>query len=87
MCKGDLRGCYTYISETGCVVNDYFTLSVDLYTLIHSIRELCVTRRDESGHMLLTFRVRFSNVRNAEAWLTDTVKQFAKSSIFASVKS
>ena len=26
VCKGDLHGCYTYISETGSSVNDYFIL-------------------------------------------------------------
>ena len=41
--KGDLQGCYTYISETGCSVNDYFVLSGYLYALMHSTCELCVT--------------------------------------------
>ena len=36
VCKGDFQGCYTYISETGSSVNDYFILSYDLYALIHS---------------------------------------------------
>ena len=40
VCKGDLQGCYTYISETECIVNDYFILSSDLYALIHSTSEL-----------------------------------------------
>ncbi len=59
VCKGDLQGCYTYISETGSSVNDYFILSNDLYALIHSTCELCVTGRIESDHMPLTFRVIF----------------------------
>ena len=50
VCKGDLQGCYTYISETGSSVNDYFILSSDLYALIHSTCELCVTGRFESSH-------------------------------------
>ena len=53
VCKGDLQGCYTYISESGSSVNDYFILSNDLYALIHS------TGRIESDHMPLTFRVIF----------------------------
>ena len=69
VCKGDLQGCYTYISETGCSVNDYFILSSDLYALIHSTCELCVIGRTESDHMPLTFRVKFpkENMCNAEA--------------------
>ena len=55
VCKGDLQGCYTCISETGSSVNDYFILSNDLYALIHSTCELCVTGRVESDHMPLTF--------------------------------
>ena len=57
--KGDLQGCYTYISETGSSVNDYFILSNDLYALIHSTCKLCVTGRTESDHMPLTFRAIF----------------------------
>ena len=69
LCEGDLQGCYTSISETGCSVNDYFIVSRDLYALIHSTCELCVIGRTESDHMPLTFRVRFpkQNVCNAEA--------------------
>ena len=69
VCKGDLQGCYTYISETGFSVNDYFILSSDLYVLIHSTCELCVIGRTESDHMPLTFRVRFpkQNMCSAEA--------------------
>ena len=50
VCKADLQGCYAYISETGSSVNDYFILSSDLYALIHSTCELCVTGRFESSH-------------------------------------
>ena len=57
VCKGDIQGCYMYISETGSSVNDYFILSNDLYALIHSTSELCVTGRIESDHMPLTLRV------------------------------
>ena len=68
-CKSDLQGCYTYISETGFSVNDYFILSSDLYVLIHSTCELCVIGRTESDHMPLTFRIKFpkENMCNAEA--------------------
>ena len=45
VCKDDLQGFYTYISETGSSVNDYFILSSDLYALIQSTCELCVTGR------------------------------------------
>ena len=43
----------------GSSVNDCFILSNDLYALIHSTCELCVTGCIESDHMQLTFRVIF----------------------------
>ena len=45
VCKGDLQGCYKYISDSGISVNDYFLLSNDMYAHIHSTSELCVTAR------------------------------------------
>ena len=59
VCKDDLQGFYTYISETGSSVNDYFILSSDLYALIHSTCELCVTGPVYLDHMPLTIRVIF----------------------------
>ena len=53
----------------GSSVNDYFILSNELYALIHSTCELCVTGCIESDHMQLTARVIFpkANVLSDEA--------------------
>ena len=53
----------------GSSVNDYFILSNELYALIHSTCELCVTGCIESDHMQLTVRVIFpkANVLSDEA--------------------
>ena len=59
VCEGDLQGRYTYISETGCSVNDYFVLSTDLFALVYTSCELFVTERIESDHMPLEFQVTF----------------------------
>jgi hypothetical protein len=51
VCNGDLKGHYTYISDTGCSVNDYFLASSDLF---HSLRKritLNVIERIESDHL------------------------------------
>eukprot|EP00745_Piridium_sociabile_P045820 TRINITY_DN998_c1_g4_i1.p1 TRINITY_DN998_c1_g4~~TRINITY_DN998_c1_g4_i1.p1 ORF type:complete len:378 (+),score=37.26 TRINITY_DN998_c1_g4_i1:85-1134(+) len=51
VCNGDLEGHYTYISDTGCSVNDYFLASSDLF---HSLRKritLNVIERIESDHL------------------------------------
>jgi hypothetical protein len=59
MCYGDHEGCYTYISESGCSVNDYFLMSCDLYAFLSDSCELRVCERIDSDHMPLKFTVRF----------------------------
>ena len=34
VCNGDHLGCYTYISDTGNSVNDYFMVTDDLFALV-----------------------------------------------------
>ena len=34
VCNGDLQGCYTFISNSGNSMNDYFMVSEDLFALI-----------------------------------------------------
>ena len=58
----------------GSSVNDYFILSNDLYALIHSTCELCVTGCIESDHMQLTVRVTFRK----EKVFTDEVSHHAQ---------
>jgi exonuclease III len=51
MCKGDLQGRYTYITDSGSSVNDYFLMSCDLFGKISETCELCVSGKIQSDHM------------------------------------
>ena len=42
VCNGDLQGLYTFISNSGNSVNDYFMVSEDLFSLIRHDFRLCV---------------------------------------------
>jgi len=53
VCNGDLQGRYTFISNCGNSVNDYFMVSEDLFSLIQHDCRLCVMERIESDHMPL----------------------------------
>ena len=53
VCNGDLQGRYTFISNSGNSVNDYFMVSEDLFSLIQHDCRLCVMERIESDHMPL----------------------------------
>ena len=47
-CNGDREGCYTYISQSGSSVNDYFILSNDLLLFLDSFCKLVVKDRFDS---------------------------------------
>ncbi|WP_419607807.1 hypothetical protein, partial [Thiolapillus sp.] len=51
MCPGDYSGRYTYISDTGSSVNDYFLLSNDLFVAVYDSCKLVISERIESDHM------------------------------------
>ncbi|KAK7100495.1 hypothetical protein V1264_023441 [Littorina saxatilis] len=51
MCQGDLRGRYTFISDSGNSVNDYFLMSVNLFESAADKCKLNVLERIESDHM------------------------------------
>ena len=59
MCYGDRQGRYTYFSESGNSVNDYFILSNDLYGRMCESCELSVLERIESSHLPLRLYVDF----------------------------
>jgi hypothetical protein len=59
MCKGDLEGRYTYMSESGCSVNDYFIFSNDLLASVYDSCELSICERIESDHLPVIVRVVF----------------------------
>ena len=53
VCNGDLQGRYTFISNCGNSVNDYFMVSEDLFALIQHDCRLCFMERIESDHLPL----------------------------------
>ena len=61
LCKGDLQGRYTYMSSSGCSVNDYFILSIDLLSLVYDFCEMKIEERIDSDHLPVTIRIDFPN--------------------------
>ena len=57
VCNGDHQGCYTYISETGNSVNDYFLISDELFARVQFCCWLCVSERIDSDHLPLEFHI------------------------------
>ena len=53
VCHGDLQSRYTFMSNCGNSVNDYFMVSEDLFSLIQHDCRLRVMERIESDHMPL----------------------------------
>ena len=56
-CNGDHNGCYTFISDAGSSVDDYFLLSNDLFNIFYSSIDLCIKERFDSDHMPLVFNI------------------------------
>ena len=61
VCNGDRQGCYTFITDSGSSVNDYFILSNDLLNSLFLCCELTVKERFDSDHMPLEFQLSCSN--------------------------
>ena len=61
VCNGDLQGRFTYISEFGSSVNDYFLLSCDLYDLLITKCSIFVSEMIQSKHMPIEFRIAVDN--------------------------
>ena len=57
ICNGDLQGRYTYLSDAGNSVNDYFVISKELYDSVQNNCRLHITGRVESDHMPVEFYV------------------------------
>ena len=60
-CEGDRLGAYTFISDAGSSVVDYFVLSCDLYTSIFDKCQLNVIERTDCKHMPVRMVVNFPN--------------------------
>jgi len=54
MCHGDRNGCYTYISDMGSSVIDYFLMSSDLFAIIYETCSLNVVENIDSHHLPIT---------------------------------
>ena len=94
-CNGDLNGCYTYISESGNSVNDYFVASSYLYEfIVASDCNFYVDERIDSDHLpvVLSFNIHsnelvnsnFVNENNTEmiekfVWKEESEEQFTRS--------
>ena len=61
MWNGDRQGRYTFISDVGCSVNDFFVLSYDLASLFVNNSYFSIIERIESPHMPLKFTVFLDN--------------------------
>ena len=60
-CDGDRLGAYTYISDAGSSVVDYFVLSCDLYALLFNKCQLHVIEKTYCKHMPVRMTVNFPN--------------------------
>jgi hypothetical protein len=61
VCNGDLQGCYTFISEFGNSVNDYFIASYDLFASIVKSCSLSVSDNIDSQHLPLELTFTLQN--------------------------
>ena len=91
VCNGDLQGRYTFISNCGNRVNDYFMASEDLFALIQHDCRLHVMQRIESDHMPLQLHTNVEEMIEPAAqadknectakfvWKADCAQQFTES--------
>jgi hypothetical protein len=86
VCNGDRDGCYTYISDTGSSVTDYFIFSNELLSIVYDTCELNVCERIESDHMPITLSTVFPN-KNIYDVATVVGNQVAEKFVWNSEKS
>ena len=77
VCYGDPQGRFTYLSDTGNSVNDYFIMSKELYFSAQNNFKFCVADRIESDHMPVEFYINFRNSSTKEVRI-DQNKQIQK---------
>ena len=58
ICNGDPQGRYTFISEAGCSVDDYFLLTCDFFATVFDSCMLNVAERTESDHMPVELHIK-----------------------------
>ena len=67
VCYGDHEGRYTYVSDFGSSVIDYFLLSSDLYASIFDSCRLTIKERIDSSHLPLVLSVSFPKENTSKA--------------------
>ena len=55
-CKGDLHGCYTYVTDSGSSIIDHFFVSEERFSILSPTMELSVAEMTESKHIPVEFR-------------------------------
>ena len=71
MCHGDLKGCYTYMCDSGSSVIDYFLMSSDLLALVFDDCTVKVMNCIETNHMPVVCSILFPQ-ENDVVVLNDT---------------
>ena len=67
VCYGDHEGRYTYVSDFGSSVIDYFLLSSDLYALVSDSCKLTINERIDSSHLPVVLSISFPNENVSKA--------------------
>ena len=67
MCPGDYSGRYTYVSDTGSSVNDYFLFSNDLFVAVYDSCKQVISECIESDHMPVELYFRFLKEKELNA--------------------
>ena len=65
-CNGDRHGGYTYISDNGCSVIDYFLMSRSLYANVFDECKLEVLERTECKHLPVRLTLKVENDNNVK---------------------
>ena len=78
MCHGERNGRYTFISESGCSVNDYVLMSCELFSLLCDVCELNVIERADSDHLPVSFSINNSGVKHRDTVIMEgkTIEKF-----------
>ena len=79
VCNSDQVGHYTFISDFGSSVNDYFLVSIDLFEIIYSSCNFIVSDNTQSQHMPLELSLKLPREDNSKVRLP-------KHSMMSSVK-
>ena len=83
MCYGDRHGCYTYVSNSGSSVNDYFLMSCELYSSLCESCELKIGERIDSDHMPVQFFFNCFDVCHKILEETVTLEKFVWNEVYA----